>query len=68
MSEIMVSIGLLVLYCGYIVVTYASFRRRIDTQDRIINRSMVDTLMKLNKMQKDINELKSTIYIGVDGK
>lgn len=68
MSEIIFNIGLLVLYCGYIIVNYASCRRRIDAQDRILNRFMVDTLMELNKMQEDINELKSTIYIGVDGK
>lgn len=68
MSETIVSIGLLVIYCGYIIVNYASYRRRIDAQDRILNRFMVDTLKELDKMQEDINELKSTIYIGVDGK
>jgi len=64
MVEIIVSIGLLVIYMGYLLVVGVNIYKRLDKQDKTI----LFFIRQLNSMQEEINQLRSSVYIGDDGK
>lgn len=64
MGEIIVSIGLLVLYMGYLLVVGVNTYKRLDRQDKAI----LGMAKAMEILQEEIKVLRSSIYIGDDGK
>ena len=64
MGEIIVSIGLLVLYMGYLIIVGRNVYKRLDRQDKAI----LGMAKAMEILQEEIKVLRSSIYIGDDGK